>query len=39
VHARSLDSVAQIKKKGPLLVFAGLWFDIHAIIFWLPSEK
>jgi hypothetical protein len=21
------------------LVFAGLWFDIHAIMFWLPSEK
>jgi hypothetical protein len=24
---------------GPLLVFAGLWFDIHAMIFWLLSEK
>jgi hypothetical protein len=22
-----------------LLVFAGLGFDIYAIIFWLPSEK
>jgi hypothetical protein len=21
------------------LVFAGLWFDIYAITFWLPSEK
>jgi hypothetical protein len=32
--------VAQIKKKGePLLVFAGLWFGICAIIFWLASGK
>jgi hypothetical protein len=37
---RSLGIAAQIKKKGePLLVFAGLWFDIYAIIFYLPLEK
>jgi hypothetical protein len=24
---------------APLLVFAGIWYDIYAIIFWLPSEK
>jgi hypothetical protein len=29
----------KLKKMGePLLVFAGLWFDIYAIIF-CPSEK
>jgi hypothetical protein len=40
VRARSLGIAALIKKKGePLLVFTGLWFDICAIIFWLPSEK
>jgi hypothetical protein len=38
--ARSLVIVAQIKNMGaPLLVFAGIWYDICAIIFWLPSEK
>jgi hypothetical protein len=38
VRACSLGIVAQIKKMGePLLVFADLWFDIYAIIFWLPS--
>jgi hypothetical protein len=40
VHARSLGIAAQIKNMGaPLLVFAGIWYDICAIIFWLPSEK
>jgi hypothetical protein len=39
VRARSLGTVAQIKKKEPLLVFTGLWFDICAIIFWLASGK
>jgi hypothetical protein len=40
VHARSLGIAAQIKNMGaPLLVFAGIWYDIYAIIFWLPSEK
>jgi hypothetical protein len=24
---------------APLLVFASIWYDIYAIIFWLPSEK
>jgi hypothetical protein len=24
---------------APLLVFVGLWYNIYAIIFWLPSEK
>jgi hypothetical protein len=24
---------------APLLVFAGIWYDIYAIIFWLPLEK
>jgi hypothetical protein len=24
---------------APLLVFAGIWYDIYAIIFWLPSKK
>jgi hypothetical protein len=24
---------------APLLIFAGIWYDIYAIIFWLPSEK
>jgi hypothetical protein len=34
VHARSLGTAAQIKKKGePLLVFTDLWFDICVIIF------
>jgi hypothetical protein len=40
VRTRSLGTAAQIKKKGEiLLVFAGLRFDICAIIFWLASEK
>jgi hypothetical protein len=40
VRARSLDIAAQIKNMGaPLLVFAGIWYDICAIIFWLPSQK
>jgi hypothetical protein len=39
VRARSLGTAAQVKKKEPLLVFTGLWFDICAIIFWLASEK
>jgi hypothetical protein len=40
VRARSLGIAAQIKNMGaPLLVFAGIWYDICAIIFWLPSEK
>jgi hypothetical protein len=39
VHARSLGTAAQIKKKEQLLVFTGLWFDICAIIFWLASGK
>jgi hypothetical protein len=38
--ARSLGIAAQIKKMGgPLLVFAGLWFHINTIIFWLPLEN
>jgi hypothetical protein len=24
---------------APLLIFAGIWYDIYAIIFWLTSEK
>jgi hypothetical protein len=33
-------ALAQIKNMGAaLLVFAGIWYDIYAIIFWLPSEK
>jgi hypothetical protein len=40
MRAHSLGTAAQIKKKKePLLVFTGLWFDICAIIFWLASEK
>jgi hypothetical protein len=40
VRVSSLDIAAQIKKIGGLqLVFAGLWFDINAIIFWQPSKK
>jgi hypothetical protein len=40
MHARSLGIAAQILKMGgPLLVYSGLWFDINAITFWLPSEK
>jgi hypothetical protein len=40
VRARSLGIAAQIKNMGaPLLVFLGIWYDICAIIFWLPSEK
>jgi hypothetical protein len=40
VRARSLGIGALIKKKGePLLLFTGLWFDICAIIFWLPLKK
>jgi hypothetical protein len=40
VRARILGIAALIKKKRePLLVFTGLWFDICAIIVWLPSEK
>jgi hypothetical protein len=40
VRARSLGIAAQIKNMGaPLLIFAGIWYDICAIIFWLPSEK
>jgi hypothetical protein len=41
VHARSLGTAAQIRKKigEPLLVFIDLWFDICAIVFWLASEK
>jgi hypothetical protein len=39
-HACSLGIAAQIKNmEAPLLVFAGIWNDICAIIFWLPSEK
>jgi hypothetical protein len=34
-----LALLLKLKKGGLLLVFAGLWFDIHAIIFWMPSEK
>jgi hypothetical protein len=25
--------------RGPLLIFASLWFDIYTIIFWLSSEQ
>jgi hypothetical protein len=40
VRTCSLGIAAQIKNIGaPLLVFAGIWYDICAIIFWLPSEK
>jgi hypothetical protein len=40
VRARSLGIAVQIKNMGaPLLVFAGIWYDICAIIFWLPLEK
>jgi hypothetical protein len=40
VRARSLGITAQIKNMGAsLLVFAGIWYDICATIFWLPSEK
>jgi hypothetical protein len=40
VHARSLGIATQIKNMGaPLLVFAGIWYNICAIIFWLPSKK
>jgi hypothetical protein len=40
MRAHSLDIAAQIKKiGGPLLVFAGLWFDIHAITFWTAFRK
>jgi hypothetical protein len=40
VRARSLGIAAQFFfKKEPLLIFIGLWFDICAIIFWLPSGK
>jgi hypothetical protein len=43
VRARSLAIAAQKifleKIEEPLLVFTSLWFDIHAITFWLPSEK
>jgi hypothetical protein len=36
----SLGIAAQIKYMGaPLLVFAGIWYDIYVIILWLPSEK
>jgi hypothetical protein len=38
VRPHSLGTAAQ-KKKEPLLVFTGLWFDICVIIFWLASEK
>jgi hypothetical protein len=34
--------VLRLKYKNmgaPLLVFAGIWYDIYAISFWLPSEK
>jgi hypothetical protein len=34
--------VLRLKYKNmgvPLLVFAGIWYDIYAIIFCLPSEK
>jgi hypothetical protein len=35
VRACSLDIAAQIKNmREPLLVFAGIWYDICAIIFW-----
>jgi hypothetical protein len=40
VRARSLGIAAQIKNMGALLlVFAGIWYDICTIIFWLPSKK
>jgi hypothetical protein len=40
VHARNLGIAAQIENMGaPLLVFAGIWYDICVIIFWLSSEK
>jgi hypothetical protein len=40
VHARNLGIAAQIKNMGaPLLIFAGIWYDICVIIFWLSSEK
>jgi hypothetical protein len=40
LRARSFGIAAQIKNMGAsLLVFAGIWYDICAIIFWLPSEK
>jgi hypothetical protein len=40
VRARSLGIAAQIKNmRASLLVFAGIWYDICAIIFWLPSGK
>jgi hypothetical protein len=40
VRARSLALRFKYKNMGAsLLVFAGTWYDIHAIIFWLPSEK
>jgi hypothetical protein len=40
VRACSLGIAAQIKNMGaPLLIFADIWYDICAIIFWLSSEK
>jgi hypothetical protein len=40
VRARNLGIATQIKNMGaPLLVFAGIWYDIYAIIFWLLSEN
>jgi hypothetical protein len=39
VHA-ALALRLKLKKMGESLsVFASLWFDIYATIFWLPLEK
>jgi hypothetical protein len=38
--ACSLGIATQIKNMGTsLLVFAGIWYDICVIIFWLPLKK
>jgi hypothetical protein len=39
VHV-ALELRLKYKNMGaPLLIFAGIWYDIYAIIFCLPSEK
>jgi hypothetical protein len=38
--ARSLGIPSQIKNMGaPLLVFAGIWYDIYVIMLWLPLKN
>jgi hypothetical protein len=39
VHVALILRLKYKNMGAPLLVFAGIWYDIYIIIFWLPSDK